>query len=165
MELNLLPILNFDGRKIKILEDVELAASENDTFRFIAPIHLEGEAVNISGTIELTGKAVAQLEMVCDRCTESFEEKVEFELDEKLKKEDAFSDKEEDPDVIILSGTTVDLDELLYTNLYMNLPSKALCREDCKGLCPVCGKNLNTEECDCDDDNTDPRFDILDKLL
>ena len=165
MELNLLPILNFDGKKMQIEEDVLLEASDGDTFRFISPVHFEGMATNVGGTIELVGKGTARIELMCDRCTETFEDTIDFELDEKLKKEDEFSSGEKNPDIIIFSGTAVDFDELLYTNFYMNLPSKALCSEDCKGLCSICGKNLNNGDCDCSDNNTDPRFDILDKLL
>lgn len=165
MELNLLPILNFDGKKMQIKEDVQLEASGNDTFSFISPVHFEGEAANIGGTIKLTGSGTVEIELICDRCTETFEKTIEFELEETLKKEDEFSSSGENPDIIVFSGTSVDFDELLYTNFYMNLPSKTLCSEDCKGLCPICGKNLNHGECDCSDNNTDPRFDILDKLL
>lgn len=165
MELNLLPILNFDGKKMQIKEDVQLKASDNDTFSFGSPIHFEGEAVNVGGTINLTGNGTVDVEFMCDRCTETFEKTIEFELDEALKKEDEFSSSEENSDIIVFSGTSIDFDEILYTNFYMNLPSKTLCSEDCKGLCSVCGKNLNHGDCHCSDNNTDPRFDILDKLL
>ncbi len=165
MELNLLPILNFDGRKMQIAENVALVAVDCDTFRFAAPVIFEGEATNVSGTIELTGRATAQLELVCDRCTDSFTREIVCKIDEKLKKEDSFSAEEENPDYITISGTSVDLGEILYTNVFMALPSKTLCSDDCKGLCEVCGKNLNLGDCGCKKDDTDPRFDILDKLL
>lgn len=165
MELNLLPILNFDGKKMVISENISLSTSKNDAFQITSPVRVDAVAVNAGGTIELTGNATANIRLICDRCAEAFDTVVEFEIDERFKKEDAFSDEDENPDVITLTGTSVDLAEVVYTNLFMNLPSKNLCSEDCKGLCPVCGKNLNNGECGCKTETTDPRFDILDKLL
>ena len=164
MELNLSPILNFDGKKMEIREEVALPPSENDSFSLKNPVCFEGYAQNISRTIELIGKASATVILTCDRCTESFDATIDFEIDERLKKEDLFSEND-DPDIITFSGTSVDFDEIIYTNLYMNLPSKNLCNDNCKGLCPVCGKNLNLGDCGCETQSTDPRFDVLDKLL
>lgn len=165
MEINLLPILNFDGRKIAIKEDVEIKEENGDSFSIIEPVHFDGVAVNAGGTIEVTGMAYAKVKLNCDRCAESYDRHIEFEINERFKKEDEFSDSEQNPDIITFTGTTIDLNEVLYTNLYMNLPSKNLCMEDCKGLCSVCGKNLNLGDCGCSTESTDPRFDILDKLL
>ncbi len=165
MELNLLPILNFDGRKIDISEDISLTLSDGDNFQLTAPVHFDGTATNVGGTIEIKGRATANAVLVCDRCLESFDSSIEFEIDEAFKKEDEFSGDDENPDISTFVGTTIDLVEIVYANLFMNLPSKFLCRDDCEGLCPVCGKNLNQGDCDCSAENTDPRFDILDKLL
>ena len=165
MELNLLPILNFDGKKISVSENISLNLSDKDDFQLNAPIHFDMVASNAGGTIELTGHASADVRLFCDRCTEGYDTVIEFEIDERFKKEDAFSDEDENPDIILLTGTAVDLEEILYTTLFMNLPSKKLCSDSCKGLCPVCGNNLNNGECGCSTETTDPRFDILDKLL
>lgn len=165
MELNLLPILNFDGKKIDISENLSLSLSKDDNFQLTAPVRFDGAAANVGGTIEITGTASAAVSLICDRCAESFDTTIEFDIDEAFKKEDEFSKDDENPDVSTFEGTTIDLAELVYTNLYINLPSKFLCHEDCKGLCPVCGNNLNHGSCDCSSENTDPRFDILDKLL
>lgn len=165
MELNLLPILNFDGKKMDISESISYEAASNDDFQITSPITFDGVASNSGGTIELVGNASATLLFVCDRCCEEFEKNIDFHIDERFKKEDAFTKDDENPDIISFSGTSIDLSEILYTNLYMNIPSKRLCSEDCKGLCHVCGKNLNSGSCDCSGEATDPRFDILDKLL
>lgn len=166
MELNLLPIMSYEGKKLEINEETQLSLSEADDFVLLSPVKFSGEAVNIGGTIELSGSGSAELELLCDRCADSFSQTVEFEVFERLKKEDEFSDGgEEDPEFIMFEGSSVDLDEIVYKNLYMNLPSKRLCDEDCKGLCSECGVNLNRESCNCSHEVTDPRFDILDKLL
>ncbi len=165
MEINLLSVLNYDGKKMSLSEDVSISATNNDSFNVLAPVHFEGYVVNIGGTIELHGSASATISLVCDRCTEEFESSLNFEINESYKKDDGFTTVDEDSDIILLEGSVIDLDELLYMGIILNLPSKSLCSEECKGLCPVCGKNLNHGECDCENENTDPRFDILDKLL
>lgn len=165
MELNLLPILNFDGKRMQINENVEVAPRPGDTFSLSSPVRFSAVAQNVGGTIEITGTAEAHLKAVCDRCAEEFELPLVFSFEERFKKLDEFSEDDENPDISPLEGTSVDPEEIIYTNMYMNLPSKFLCSDDCKGLCPVCGKNLNTGVCSCETDSTDPRFDILDKLL
>lgn len=165
MEINLLPILNYDGKKIVISEDVDITSSPNDNFNFKSPVHFEGYALNIGGTIELKGKANASLSVMCDRCVNYYDKNITYDIFESFKKEDNLSTADEDEDITPLEGSSIDLDSILYTGLILSLPSKSLCSEECKGLCPVCGKNLNNETCTCSIDNTDPRFDILDKLL
>ena len=165
MEINLLPILNYEGKRINISEDVDISASKDDSFEIKAPIHFDGSAINIGGTIELSGSASASLSFICDRCAERYDATIDYQVDERFKKDDGLNSADEDLDISLLSGVAIDLDELLYTNLILNIPSKSLCREDCKGLCFSCGKNLNHGSCDCDNNKTDPRFDILDKLL
>ena len=60
---------------------------------------------------------------------------------------------------------TIDITEGVYTLLSLNLSQKFLCKESCKGLCFVCGTNLNENECNCDKDVVDPRFEVIKNLL
>lgn len=165
MELNLLPILNFDGKKIRINEEISVSLRPGDTFDICSPVSFDGSARNVGGTIELCGDASVHLRLVCDRCGEEYDLTLCFYVNESFKKADEFSGTDDNPDINELTGTAIDLDEILYTNLFLNLPSKQLCREDCKGLCPICGANLNKTVCGCKSETTDPRFDILDNLL
>lgn len=165
MELNLLPILNCEGRKLPIDVILDLENQPDDTFRFLEPVHVTGQAVNVGGCLELEVSGEAKLSMTCHRCAESFACTVPFVMEERLKKEDPLSQEEENPDVTVFAGNTIDFGEMVYGAVFLSLPTKALCREDCKGLCPICGKNLNTGGCSCDTEPSDPRFDILDQLL
>lgn len=165
MELNLLPILNCEGRKLPIDVSLELESRKTDDFRFLGPVKVQGQVVNVGGCMELDAQGAAEVELMCARCAEPFSQTISFPIEERLKKEDPFSEEEENPDVTVLEGSVIDLGELVYGSLFMSFPTKPLCREDCKGLCPVCGKNLNEGSCGCDDRPTDPRFDILDQLL
>ncbi|MBE5041069.1 YceD family protein [Ructibacterium gallinarum] len=164
MELNLLPILNFEGRKMPIDVTLEMKNYPGDVFRFLSPVKLQGQVMNVGGCLELSAQGTAKISLTCDRCAENFEREIVFSVEERLKKEDPMV-HEEDPEFVIFKGNGIELDELVYGSLFMSLPAKMLCKEDCKGLCPTCGKNLNLESCSCDTQTTDPRFDILDQLL
>ena len=71
---------------------------------------------------------------------------------------------EEDMSVDFIMGDEIDLDEVVREQIYFSLPMKSLCREDCRGLCPVCGINLNKEECKCRREIGHPGFSELKKL-
>ena len=165
MELNLLSILNCDGKRLPIDVSMELNQSENDDFRILGEVTLKGEIVNVGGSLELSANGCAKLERVCDRCTETYHTELSFPVEERMKKTDAAESGTEDPDIFLIEGSSIDLAELTYIGLCLNIPVKSLCREECKGLCSRCGQNLNQGSCSCDDRPTDPRFDLLDQLL
>ncbi len=165
MKFDLLPILNADGRKLPLNLELYLVGNEEQGAEFLTPVSVVGEFVNIGGSIELKAKASCRIRYTCDRCCENFESDFECSFEEVFKKEDARVEDDQNPDAVILSGTAVELDEIVLANVIVNLPTKRLCSEECKGLCPNCGQNLNQSECRCDTRPTDPRFDILDKLL
>ena len=74
-------------------------------------------------------------------------------------------ESEESDDIIATPDMKLDIDELVYAETVSNLPMKHLCREDCKGICQKCGKNLNEGECGCPSKEIDPRLAALAELL
>ena len=68
-------------------------------------------------------------------------------------------------DYLVCADSVLDLEELARTDILLELPTKVLCSEDCKGLCSQCGKNLNEGECSCEKKQIDPRLAILSQLL
>ena len=100
----------------------------------------------------------------CDRCAEEIEKefllKVKRILIESLENEDDYDNDE----YVIVKNKELDLDSLVSEEVMLELPSKLLCKEDCKGLCPKCGTNLNVKKCDCKSD-VDPRMEALLQLL
>lgn len=165
MKFDLLPILNADGRRLPLNLELDFVGREETGAKFLTPVSVVGEFVNIGGSIELNASASCRMEYVCDRCCEAFESDFECSFEEIFKKEDTRVDDDHNPDAVILAGTAIELDEIVLANVLVNLPTKYLCMDDCKGLCANCGHNLNQSECGCDSKPTDPRFDILDKLL
>ena len=71
----------------------------------------------------------------------------------------------DDEDYVVVPEERLDLDQLLTEDILLDMPSKFLCRPDCKGICPVCGKNRNLEECSCEQREIDPRLAALQSLL
>ena len=72
---------------------------------------------------------------------------------------------EDEEEFIVCGDYTLDLDELVAMDILLELPTRILCREDCKGLCNVCGQNLNTGSCNCEDTGLDPRMSVVRDLF
>jgi uncharacterized protein len=110
-------------------------------------------------------KLKSKAHYVCDRCLEGFDTDIELHQDQ-LYKTGPF-DIEKDRDIIPLPAdlTEIDLTDFLNEAVLVNHPIKMLCKEDCKGICPGCGVNLNENECICNKASGDPRWDELRKLI
>lgn len=121
----------------------------------------EGFIVNNAGALTLRGTLSAAMRCVCDRCAAEFDREVSYPLDIPLASE---LQDEENPDYFLLAGDELDLEELLETVFILNMDTRFLCRDDCKGLCSRCGKNLNEGPCDCRTES-DPRLAVLEQLL
>lgn len=127
-----------------------------------------------TGTLLLVqGKVSAEVKLTCSRCLDEMSCPLEAELAEEFEiKTDGGpegakvieSEYEEDLGSI-LSETEINLEELIRQSLLVAIPLQPLCREDCKGLCPNCGKNLNEGPCDCAKDDTESPFAALKDLL
>ena len=113
---------------------------------FPQPVEVHGELVNQAGVLlmELDVSAVAKL--VCDRCLDGFDLPINQHFSHLL----ASRQISPNDDVIVVEDGRLDLDDLIWNDLFLSLPTKSLCREDCKGLCMHCGANLNIDSCDCD---------------
>ena len=95
----------------------------------------------------------------CDRCAEEVKKNFSFNV-----KRIVVESEEDDDDYIVVSNRELDLDELVNEEVSLSLPNKILCKDDCKGLCPKCGANLNVKQCNCKKD-VDPRMEALLQLL
>ena len=134
-----------------------------DTLGFNSPIRVQGRLSRLEdGVVFFSGRLDTVVKTVCGRCLEPVLEPFSIEFGEVV-----YADgKEEEYDLIIEpEGPTFDLDAFCEAILELNLPVSFLCREDCKGLCPICGTNLNTSECNCKENQIDQRFAKLKDLL
>lgn len=128
---------------------------------FAAPPTAEGRVTNTAGLLELHAVIHAEMRCRCDRCGREFDRVREQTVDAPLA---ADLPEDADSDVFPVEDNGVEVSELLETCFILESESKTLCREDCKGLCPNCGKNLNDGPCDCRP-ASDPRFAVLEQLL
>ena len=130
---------------------------------FSSPVQISGIFQNRSGIVTLKYRATAVLEYNCDRCGKKTRRNAEYEFEHWLARELA-SGNENDEYIMVPTGN-IDMDELVMTDVTLELPFQLLCREDCKGLCPTCGQNLNEGDCACKKQQTDPRLEALRQLL
>ena len=109
--------------------------------------------------LEIRGTGKITVGIPCDRCLEEVSTEIPLEierkLDMKLTDEDRVNDLDESS---YLTGMDLDVDQLVYLEVLMSWPLKVLCREDCKGICSQCGKNLNDGPCGCVEEPKDPRM-------
>ena len=126
-------------------------------------VDAEGIIRNTAGVLMMKGSIRTCIHGVCDRCAASFDRDMEVPIDVVLVTELADEDNE-DEWVFPLEGDSADLEDIVRTVFVLNMDSKLLCKEDCKGLCCRCGTNLHEGPCSCQKE-FDPRFAALKQLL
>lgn len=126
------------------------------------PVRVKGTVTSSAGVVTLRAVAAYMFDGVCDRCMTALHREeslpIEHVLVTSLNREDA-------DDLILVENAQLPLDELVEADLILHLPLKNLCKEDCRGLCPTCGKNLNEGLCGCKSNTADPRLAVLGQLL
>ncbi|MCX4372586.1 MAG: DUF177 domain-containing protein [Dysosmobacter sp.] len=162
MVIDVRPILHTPGRRLDFQFDLDLSGLEFDGRTPISrPVAVTGVIRNTAGLLELSLTAQTTLDAVCDRCGKEFplEKEVTFccMLAEELQNEDS-------DEIVLLEDGKANAGELARTAFILGMDSKTLCSEDCKGLCPRCGADLNLGPCSCKKEQ-DPRLAALAKLL
>lgn len=165
MDINLSDIINNDGSEKSFCVKIELECVKYMGLELVFKdgAEVKGTVKNIGGVIKLTADVSGTLGTRCARCLKQIDKEFCTEIDETLVREDTAFD--ENDDVIIFSGQSVPIDEIALNSILVGIETRYLCSEDCKGLCPKCGKNLNEGECDCHNSAVDPRLEVLSKLL
>jgi len=146
-------------------EEVEL---EDEGARLVAPAEVEGSASLKGEEVRVRGAIKTEVELLCDRCAAPSRSPLEVEFDARFVPQSSAAAESdnvellaEDLGLAAYEGDAVDLDELVREQILLALPSRNLCREDCKGLCPKCGADLNAGDCSCERGETDPRWAAL----
>ncbi len=154
-----------------LLEYTEkLDMGEEKEFYLSSPISVKFKLFFNRKTYDVTvvGKVNYTLILTCSRCLTEFEKNFsiwvrgifKFKREKVTEKEKELTKK--DLDTFYYESGKIDLDRFVIESIIVNVPMKPLCKEDCKGLCPVCGANLNIESCNCKIDNTrDSPFKVL----
>ena len=164
MLLGLSKIIDCPGQSVPFSTSIDLSDLRFGTsYPVSESVVAEGVVRNTAGVLMMTGSIRSCLHGVCDRCTAPFDREVHLPLDVVLVTELADEDHE-DEKVFPLEGDSADLEDIIRTVFVLNMDSKLLCKDDCKGLCCGCGRNLNEEACTCQKE-IDPRLAALKQLL
>ena len=164
MLLGLSKIIDCPGASVPFSTSVDLSdLCFGVSYPVSEPVKAEGMVRNTAGVLVMTGEISTCIHGTCDRCASPFDREIDLPINVVLVTEMA-NEENEDEWVFPLEGDSADLDDIVRTVFVLNLDSKLLCKEDCKGLCHRCGKNLNEGPCNCQKE-LDPRFAALKQLL
>lgn len=169
ISLNLNQIRTPHERFAQVYPPDQLAAP-GDAFRVAAPVDLAFDIYKDKDQYRLVGRVQTTLELPCSRCLEPFPWPVDSSFDLRYQPhalnagEGEREIEEDDLTTAFYENETIDLGQLMREQFYLSLPMKPLCSDDCKGLCPTCGTNLNKSTCDCKPAWEDPRLAVLKTL-
>ena len=164
MLLGLSKIIECPGASVSFSTSVDLRdLLYGNCYPVDEPVLASGTVRNTAGVLVMTGTVHTTIHGVCDRCAADFASYVEFPIHVVLVTE-LSNEENEDEWVFPLEGDSADLEDIVRTVFVLNMGSKLLCKEDCKGLCCRCGRNLNEGPCSCQKE-LDPRFAALRQLL
>ena len=162
MRLNVRNIINAPGERMDFSFEMDLSDVEfGGRYPIQKPVVVTGDVRNTAGMLLLYFQASTVLSSVCDRCMKAFDNPKTVSCQYMLAEE---VQDEENDDIILLENDEFDLGDLARTAFILEMDTKTLCSEDCKGLCPKCGADLNQGSCGCQPD-ADPRLAVLAKLL
>ncbi|MBO4693207.1 MAG: DUF177 domain-containing protein [Clostridia bacterium] len=163
MILDLRHVFSRDNSRLEFDGTVDMSAVDvSGGFPLKKPVRYGGVVFNESSVVILNIRIEYEFTAPCDRCGKISSGSHTVTIDKSLA---TSLERQESDTIIVVSDMQLEVDELVYSEVILDLPSKHLCKEDCKGLCQKCGKNLNDGDCGCDLFEPDPRFEKLRELL
>ena len=162
MQIHLSDIADSEGKKIQVTSALEMdkIAFQLGEFPILSKSPVELTITNTGDRVlEIEGSGSITAGIPCDRCLEEVSVEIPYNIKRKLDMQQSDSDRVKNLDENdYLTGMDLDVDRLVYLEVLMSWPLKVLCKDDCKGICSQCGKNLNEGPCDCTDEPKDPRM-------
>ncbi len=164
MVLDVSQLIQNDGavKKLDFNLSLEDMSFNGQNISFTSPFSQMGEIKNVSGVLYLDLDVDVNFTTQCARCLEDVDVHHSFKISEAFSKTEQADSEEE---ITVLASGNIDLAEVTEMAFVGSLPINYLCDEDCKGLCKMCGVNLNRESCSCADDNIDPRLAVLKQFI
>ena len=163
MLFELKSVFQNEGEEKQVNYKLDIADIDIDgVFPFRTPIDVTATAKNRASLVSLTIRACFSYSRSCDRCSTDFTREMDLLFEHKLAQtlvDDGNDDYIETPDF------KLELDDIVVSDILLSLPQKNLCKDDCKGLCQICGKNLNEGDCSCDKREIDPRLEMLKQFM
>lgn len=152
-------IEGFSGGIPRLSLDVQ---GSDITFR---DLEIKGQATNTGEGIFVQGTLKARADLTCSLCLKDFSTVLEIPFAENYYREGDPVPRVLEEEERLYQGDEIRLDDLITEGLLLALPMKPVCKTDCKGLCPVCGNDLNVRQCRCRKEEIDPRLAVLGALL
>lgn len=169
MVLDITSLIN--GKKSRIDFSYTIEDSEENPVlppcdvSFTAPVRVNGFVCDNAGYMSLEASAEIDYSSRCARCLEDISGTFILKFNRTVATKGTLQNEDNDEYVVVKNGL-LDIDRELVEDLLLEFPVKLLCKEECEGLCPKCGKNLNFGSCDCPKKKEiDPRLAIFQKLL
>lgn len=144
---------------------------QDEWVRLLVPPVVSGRIRKDGARAHVAGRVGAKLQLECDRCLKLIEFPVDsrFELEyvtrEDYEAQQVIELTEDELDLSIFDGEVIDLDDLVREELLLAVPTHLLCQQNCKGVCATCGADRNSTDCQCENEEVDPRWAELKKLV
>ena len=150
--------------ELDITEQVDTAACGFPELVLQGPLRFTGKVVNAAPYLQLSGRLSAVLELGCSRCLQAITRSFDVDIAESYTNKTEVADEDDGGEVILFEGDEIDITPVMLNALFGELPMHPLCRQDCRGLCPECGADLNLGACACKQDDIDIRLEKLKTL-
>lgn len=143
---------------------------DDESAELIGPCKISGELKKGIVQVDLKGTINGRVKIDCSRCLTPIDSKldipfkVSYITEEHYTKEKESELHSDDLELAVYDGEKIDLSQLAIEQILLNLPTQIFCQENCQGLCPKCGQNLNLEKCSCETKEIDPRWAKLKNL-
>lgn len=139
-------------------EDDELLQSEGVQVR---PVDVNGVISSDGGRLILDIEYSSTWQFLCGRCLSE----TDYSIAGQIKRSIVKDGNDGDDGIVVVESSVINLYDVIYNDIVLNLPGQVICDDECKGLCPDCGINLNTDTCECGQDKVDPRLAKLKNLF
>jgi len=163
LQLNVARLKRIPGDSARYKQDVQMPSFkvQGESVNFSGPVVIDVVIDNTGKHLVVEGKASGKLKLACSRCLDFFE----YSFEVPVKEVYTAAPEEDAGKVVPFTGDFLDISPEITKSIIMHLPMKALCREECRGLCPVCGINLNERQCRCAGEDIDLRLNVLKKYF
>ena len=169
MLVNLTDVFTNEGQvqELTVSYDADGLTNQLGTFSIKEKSPVELKLTNIGQSkVLVEGNVQLTFILSCDRCLKDLDYIFDLSFANEVVSPDYTErDTEEDDFSQLMQGYHLNVDELINNEILLNWPMKVLCKADCKGICKVCGKNLNDGDCGCDDFVPDPRMAAIKNLF
>ncbi|MBI5632452.1 MAG: DUF177 domain-containing protein [Nitrospirae bacterium] len=160
-----IPDIPEEGLDVELEEKISI-----EGFSVPSPVKAQLAVHKTATEVMITGSLTAELQMECSRCLKVVRQSQDLPISVVYHPADEMGSEkhglhDDEMDMGFYSGEELDLDELIREQILLSVQMKPLCSEECKGICPKCGIDLNSGTCTCVQKEIDPRLEVLKKLL